>query len=289
MMLNQEGDTMTMCRLLRNLLESERPLIMPDAYDALSARLIEMAGFKAVQCSGFSMALASSVLPEPKLSFDEMLDITRRIVSAVKVPVMADGEDGFGGPDHVFEVTAAYAEAGVAGINIEDQILRVSETKTIVDCELMVEKLRAGREGAASQGADDLVLNARTDALATMPDRTAGLRESIRRGNRYLEVGADLIFVTGVKTAEEARELAREINGPLSVAAGLAYNINTLSIKDLRDCDIARISLPTIAVLSAVAAIRHTLSVVRESEDFTPLIQEGHVAGMDVLTEVLHA
>lgn len=278
---------MSMCQALRSLLETEQPLIMPDAYDAASARLIELSGFRAVQCSGFSMALASCAVAEPKLGFEEMLDITRRIVAAVNVPVMADGEDGFGGPDRVVDVVAAYADAGVAGINLEDQLLRVSETKGIIDPELMAEKLRAAREGALHQGSADLVLNARTDALATMPERTAGLRESVSRGNRYFEAGADLVFVTGVKTAEEARLLVQEINGPISVAAGLVYNINDVSIKELRACGVARISLPTIAVLSAFAAIRHTLSVVRETEEFATLTQEGRVAGMDMVNQVL--
>jgi len=278
---------MSNCQKLRDLLESERPLVMPDAYDALSARIIEMAGFRAIQCSGFSMALASRAVTETRLSFEENLDITRKIVAAVQVPVMADGEDGFGGPERVFDVVAAYVEAGVSGINIEDQLLGMSETKAIVDCALMEEKICAAREGARSKGAGDLVLNARTDALAVMPDRRAGLDEAIRRGNQYFSTGADLLFVTGVKTIEEARELVLQVNGHISIAAGLAYNISAMSVKDLRACGVARVSLPTIAVLSALEAIRYTLSIVSESEDFTEITQQGLLAGMDSVAGIL--
>ncbi len=278
---------MTLCQKLRDLLASECPLIMPDAYDALSARIIEMAGFRAIQCSGFSMALASRAVPEPKLGFEENLELTRRIVGAVQVPVMADGEDGFGGPERVFEVVAAYVEAGVSGINIEDQLLGDSDTKAVVDSALMVEKIRAAREGAASRGVGDLLLNARTDALAVMPDRAAGLHESIRRGNEYLDAGADMVFVTGVKTIDEARELVRRVRGPVSIAAGLAYNYGAMSVKDLRACGVARVSLPTVAVLSAVEALRHTLSIVRDSEEFTELTRQGLLAGMDTVGAVL--
>jgi 2-methylisocitrate lyase-like PEP mutase family enzyme len=283
-----EGGVMMLCQKLRELLETERPLVMPDAYDALSARLIEIAGFRAIQCSGFSMALAARVAPEPKLDFAENLEITRKIVEAVNVPVMADGEDGFGGPERVFEVVAAYVDAGVAGINLEDQVLGAPGPKAVVDPGLMVEKIRAARKGAMAKGAGNLVLNARTDALAVLPDREAGLDESIRRGKRYLEAGADLVFVTGVKTIEEVRELVLHVNGPISIAAGLNYNIDAMTIKDLRDCGVARVSLPTIAVLSAIEAVRRTLSIVRDTEEFAELTQQGLLAGMDVVGRILN-
>ena len=278
---------MMLCQKLRDLLETERPLVMPDAYDAVSARLIELAGFRAVQCSGFSMALASRAVAEPKLTFGENLEITRKIVEAVQVPVMADGEDGFGGPERVFEVVAAFADAGVAGVNIEDQLLGTPGPKAVVDSALMVEKVRAGREGADSRGAGKLVLNARTDALAALPDRAAGLDESICRGNQYLDAGADMVFVTDVKTVEEARELVLQVKGRVSIAAGLPYNINAMSIKDLRACGVARVSLPTVAVLSAVEAIRRTLSILRESDEFTELSRLGLLAGMDRVGGIL--
>src|SRR6266571_3492262 len=108
---------MKYCQLLRALLKSERPLVMPDAYDALTARLIEDAGFKAVQCSGFSMALAAGCKSEEDLSFERNLQITREIVSSVNIPVMADGEDGFGPPEKVAATVKAFIAAGVSGIN----------------------------------------------------------------------------------------------------------------------------------------------------------------------------
>ncbi len=278
---------MMLCQKLRELLETERPLVMPDAYDAVSARLIEMAGFRAIQCSGFSMALASRAVAEPKLTFGENLEITRRIVEAVRVPVMADGEDGFGGPERVFEAVAAFADAGAAGINIEDQLLGTPGLKAVVDSSLMVEKIRAAWEGAESRSAGSFVLNARTDALSVMPDRQVGLHEAICRGNEYLDAGADMVFVTGVRTIEEARELVLQVKGRVSVAAGLPDNISAMSIKDLRTCGVARVSLPTIAVLSAVEAVRHTLSILRESEDFTELARQGLLAGMDRVGGIL--
>ncbi len=114
---------------------------MPDAFDPMSARIIEHLGFPAVQCSGFSMALAAMRPAEADLGRDANLELTRAIVGAVAVPVMADGEDGFGGPREVEETIRLFIEAGVAGINIEDQILGQPGAKRIIPREAMIEKL----------------------------------------------------------------------------------------------------------------------------------------------------
>lgn len=265
---------------LQHLLRTERPLIMPDAYDGLSARLIAAARFKAVQCSGFSMALASRAVPEAKLDFEKNLEITRDMVQAAGVPVMADGEDGFGPPARVFEVVRAFVDAGVAGINIEDQVLPASQAKAVVDRSLMIEKIRAAREAAAGAGAGDLVVNARTDALTVYPQRAEGLREAIDRGNHYLDAGADLVFVMGVDSLAEAKRLAGEIHGPVSIAAGLPNNIAAMSIRELRECGVARVSLPTVAVLSAIRALSQTLSIIHRTEDFHEIVEQGLLSSM---------
>ncbi len=109
--------------LLRGLLASRDTLVMPDAYDPLSARIIESLGFKAVQCSGYSFALAACCPSEAALGFERNLALTKGIVEAVQAPVMADGEDGFGDPPDVARTVGAFIRAGVAGINIEDQVL----------------------------------------------------------------------------------------------------------------------------------------------------------------------
>ena len=272
---------------LQNLLRMERPLVMPDAYDSLSARVIEAIGFKAVQCSGFSMALASRAIPEAKLGFEKNLEITRDIVHAVGVPVMADGEDGFGPPARVFEVVRAFVDAGVSGINIEDQLLPPSEAKSVVDRSLMIEKIRAAREAAAEAGAGDLVVNARTDALTVWPHRTEGLREAIERGNQYLDAGADLVFVIGVDSLAEAKQLAREIHGPVSIAAGLPNNIGAMSIGELRECGVARVSLPSVAILSALRALKQTLSMIYRAEGFREVTEQGLLSDMGDVANIM--
>ncbi|WP_243372506.1 isocitrate lyase/PEP mutase family protein [Geotalea sp. SG265] len=272
---------MMQCQLLRALLKSERPLLMPDAYDAMSARMIENAGFKAVQCSGFSMALAVGCKTEDDLSLERNLQITQDIIRAVSVPVMADGEDGFGPPEKVAATVKAFVNIGASGINLEDQILRSSGHKGVIDTDLMVEKIIVARKAAEEREMSDLVINGRTDALAVATDRKSGLRDAIDRATRYLESGADLVFVTSVVTLDEAKTLAKEIPGPLSIAAGLPNNIGTLAIDDLTNCGLARISLPTIAVFATIQALKQTFRAFTEKNDLQELQRLNLLCSMD--------
>lgn len=277
---------MNQCQTLRALLKSEHPLVMPDAYDALSARLIQNAGFKAVQCSGYSMALAVGCKNEDELSLERNLQITKDIVRSVSIPVMADGEDGYGHPEKVVQTTKSFVSAGISGINLEDQVLRSSATKSVIDTSLMVEKLIAARSAAEECLMPDLVINGRTDALAVAKDRRTGLKEAIDRATRYLEVGADLVFVTSVVTLEEAKTLAKEIPGPLSIAAGLPNNFDTLSIDDLNDCGLARISLPTIAVFATIQALKQSLRSIKEKNNLQELQNANLLCSMEDLANL---
>ncbi len=266
---------------LRALLASPETLVMPDAYDPLSARIIESLGFKAVQCSGYSFALAACCPSEAEFGFERNLALTKSIVEAVRVPVMADGEDGFGDPPVVAETVRAFIRAGVAGINLEDQVLGQPGPRRVIDREQMVEKIMAAREAGRQEGQPDLIINSRTDALVVATDRGAGLAESIARANLYLDAGADLAFVTGVATLEEVKMLVQGIHGPVSIAAGLPNNIKALSISDLAAWGVRRVSLPTVAVLSAVQAMRRTLAAIQETRDFSTVLQQNLLCSME--------
>ncbi|MCX5805423.1 MAG: isocitrate lyase/PEP mutase family protein [Proteobacteria bacterium] len=272
---------------LQELLKVERPLIMPDAYDGLSARLIQIAGFKAVQCSGFSIGLASLAAPEQAVDLDRNLAITRDIVQAVNIPVMADGEDGFGPPAMVYKTVGAFLDVGVSGINLEDQILPPSKGKGVIDPDLMVDKIKAAREAARNKQAADMVINARTDILAVSDDRSKGMEEAIIRGNKYLQAGADLIFVTMVSTPDEAKRLVDGIQGPVSIAAGMPYNIQTLTIGQLRACGVARVSLPAIVVFSAIKSIKQILSIIHDSDNFEAIMEKGLLCSPEDLPKIL--
>lgn len=262
-------------RKLRELLSAGPTLVVPDAYDALSARLIERAGYQAVQCSGASIAITSLLPSEFALTLDANVEATSRIVQAVEVPVMADGEDGYGDPEAVQEAVRRFVEVGVAGVNIEDQVPERATPCRIVDADLMVDKIVAAREAATSCGAPDLIVNARTDALRAFADRAEGLEEAIVRANRYLEAGGDLAFICYADRLEEVETLVRGIDGPISIAAGMPYNLRELPLEALQRLGVARVSLPMLAITATVQALQSVMGHAAETGGFSRIADEG--------------
>jgi 2-methylisocitrate lyase-like PEP mutase family enzyme len=170
----------TTARRLRELIDRSQPLVAPGAYDALSARLVELAGFDAVYMTGFGAA--ASLLGKPDiglLTATEMADQARRIASAVDVPVIADADTGYGNALNVERTVDLYERAGVAGIQLEDQVSPKRcghmSGKDVVTAEEMAGKLRAA---VAARRDPDVLLIARTDAIAW----TASRRRSVARG-----------------------------------------------------------------------------------------------------------
>lgn len=261
---------------------------MPDAYDPISARIIEQAGFKAVQCSGYSFSVAACRKNEIDIGLKENLALTAAIVQAVSVPVMGDGEDGFGGVEQIPNTIEGYVKAGTAGVNLEDQVLDRQPGARVVDAAVMQEKIRTAKKAAKAAGNPDLVINGRTDALRTFTSKKDGLNEAVRRGNLYLEAGADLVFVTGVSTLEEVGVLVKGIKGPVSIAAGLANNLQAFSINDLKALGVARVSLPSIAISANIKALLQAMEALK-SGVFASLIQEGRLCSAQDIGRLLGA
>jgi 2-methylisocitrate lyase-like PEP mutase family enzyme len=259
---------------------------MPDAYDPISARLIEKAGFKAVQCSGYSFSIAAGYKREIDVTLDENIEFTRRIVEAVDVPVIADAEDGYGDLEEVIETVYRFIQAGVAGLNIEDQIPDGKTPLSIVDGDLMAQKIILARETAKSENNHDFIINGRTDALRSAENRDKGLEIAIDRANQYIEAGADLAFITYVETIEEVKKIVREVKGPVSVAAGMPYNVKEFSIHDLVKCGVARVSLPTLLIYSSLQAINSSLEHL-EDDELLKFAKNGSLYSYDNLKDLL--
>lgn len=271
----------------RKLLSSEKPLIMPDAYDPISARMIEYAGFKAVQCSGYSFSIAAGYPREVDVTLEENLEWTRRMVDAVSIPVMADAEDGYGNPEEVIETVSRFIEVGVGGMNIEDQLLGKPGSLQIISEDMMGEKIMVARETAEVEGNPDLVINARTDALKSLDDRVEALYLAIERANQYLDDGADLVFIAYVKTLDEVKTITNDVKGPVSIAAGMPYNIKNFSIADLGRSGVARVSLPIILILSSLGAIKRSLDYLKDDK-LIGLVKEKRLISKDDLTGLLN-
>ncbi|MGE5678429.1 MAG: isocitrate lyase/PEP mutase family protein [Pseudomonadota bacterium] len=253
---------------LKQLILDKKILIMPGAYDVLSAKIIEKAGFQAIQCTGYG--IAASVLGKPDvgiLSMTEMLNQTRNICAAVNIPVMADGDTGFGNAINTYHTVQAFEAAGAAGINLEDQVFPKRcghmDGKEVVSLEEMIMKIRAASD-ARKDG--DFVINARTDAIAVY-----GIEEAIRRGNAYAEAGADLIFVEAPPNIEDIKYVIKSIKAPVSINMTDGGKTPPATIQQLQEWGAARVSIPVTAVFAAARAVENAMKVILE-EGVSPTV-----------------
>jgi 2-methylisocitrate lyase-like PEP mutase family enzyme len=194
---------------LRALLDGDRLLVMPCCFDALSARMIEQAGFPLSFMSGFAVSAARLGRPDTGLiSFGEMLDQGRSICEAVDLPIIGDGDTGYGNAMNVRRTVEAYARAGFAGVMIEDQVApkRCGHTrgKEVVDRAEAKQRIRAAVD-AREAGADVLIM-ARTDARFAH-----GLDEAIARCRSFADLGADILFLEAPRSESEMERLCREL------------------------------------------------------------------------------
>ncbi len=192
---------------LRQLLSTGTLQVMPCCFDALSARLIEQAGFPLTFMSGFGVSAARIGQPDTGLvSYGEMLDQGRNICAAVSIPVLGDGDTGYGNPLNVKRTVKGYAQAGFAAVMIEDQVWpkRCGHTrgKQVVERHEAVTRIRAAVD-ARDEGADILIL-ARTDARAGL-----GMDEALWRANAFAGAGADILFVEAPRTESEMAAVCR--------------------------------------------------------------------------------
>ena len=199
-------------RRLESLLESDGLLVMPCCFDALSARLIERAGFPLTFMSGFAVSAARLALPDTGLiSYAEMLDQGRQICAAVSIPVIGDADTGYGNAMNVKRTVHGYARAGFACAMIEDQVApkRCGHTrgKQVVSRDEALTRVRAAVD-AREEGADILVM-ARTDARFGH-----GFDEALERCRAFRDLGADVTFFEAPRSEAEMERLCREIPGP---------------------------------------------------------------------------
>ncbi|HEX9820155.1 MAG TPA: isocitrate lyase/PEP mutase family protein [Methylomirabilota bacterium] len=219
---------------LRQLL-TDPPMLVPGCYDAMSAKVLERAGFPAVYMTGYGTSLALLGLPDAGLAtMSEMHLNARYIANAVRVPVIADSDNGYGNAVNVIRTVREYIQTGVAGIHIEDQAIpkRCGHVagRRVIPIEEAVGKYRAA--AAVRRDLDpDFVVVARTDARGA---HGGSLDEAIRRANAYLEAGADMAFVEGPTSLDELRRVCREVRGPIFYnQTGVSPRLSTAQTKEL--------------------------------------------------------
>lgn len=229
-------------------LHTEGPLlVLPNAWDAGSARIFAAAGYPALATTSAGIAFALGHADGERISRADMLAAVGRIVRRVTVPITADMEAGYGrGADAIAETVQGVLEMGAVGLNLED---RIGE-EPLLDLPLAVERVRAARAAARTAGIP-LVINARTDAFTPgIPE--GGFAEAVRRGNAFREAGADSVFVPFVADRDTIDRLVREISAPLNILG----TPGAPSLKELESLGVRRVTFGS-------APMRATLGLVR--------------------------
>ncbi len=246
---------------LKQLLLSRDALPCPGVYDALSARVVEACGFQACQISGFGISASSLGMTDASFtSLEEVVRITSNIVRAVSIPVMTDADTGYGNAVNVWWTTKRLEETGAAGMNLEDQCLPKRcghmEGKQLIALEEMVGKIKAAVDAREDP---DFVINARTDAASV-----CGIDEAIRRGNAYLDAGADMVFVESPASVDEIKKAIQEIHGPVSINMLEGGRTPRLTFEELRELGAARVSCPMLTSLISAYALKRGLTYLKE-------------------------
>lgn len=253
---------------LRELVRAPEILVMPGAYDVLSALLFEQLGFKAIQGTSGGIAAVLGYPDGEVIGRERSIEITGQMAAAVSVPVNADGERGYGSAKVIGETIRGFIAAGCAGMNLEDGApVNKNEPRRLVDLSEQLEKIAAVMETKHALGSE-FFLNARIDAFMTMADDPKrALEESIRRGNAYATAGADCIFFLHLADRDAIGRLAKEIDAPVSILAGP----EAPSVRELQNLGVARVSYGVAFTRAAIAAVKCLALEIRDAGTITAL------------------
>jgi 2-methylisocitrate lyase-like PEP mutase family enzyme len=240
---------------LRELLKGPEMVLAPFVYDCLQAKVAEAAGFKAIYMTGFGTAATRGFPDLGLLTMSEMLQNVRAIAHAVKVPVICDADTGYGNPINVWRTVREYEEAGAAALHIEDQVWPKKcgflGGKQVIPMEQMVPKVRAACDARRDR---NFVIIARTDALAVN-----GWDDVVTRARAYREVGADLIFVDGIRTVDDIKQYASKL-GDLP----LLYNGGLLPVKELAAYGF-KVTIHTSSLMASYVHFRDAMRELKET------------------------
>jgi 2-methylisocitrate lyase-like PEP mutase family enzyme len=240
----------TAARKLRELLGREKTLVAPGAYDGISARAVERAGFEAVYMTGAGTAAMLGYPDYGLATMTEMVENAGRIASAVSLPVIADADTGYGNELNVARTVREYERRGVAAIHLEDQVFPKRcghlDEKRVIPAEEFWSKIHAASESRTDR---DFVVIARTDARAVK-----GFDEAIRRANGALDAGADVAFVEAPQTLDEIRAIPRIVSGPCLFNWVAGGKTPALALDEIERAGYRIAIAPAVVLLAAVVA-----------------------------------
>ncbi len=255
-------------------------LLLPNVWDVASARLIEESGFKAAATSSAGIAFSLGYPDGQRISREQMLAVIARIAKAVRVPVTADVEAGYGKtPEDAGRTARAVVEAGAVGMNLEDAM--GDSPSVLVELPLQLEKIRAVRE-MASRLRVPLVLNARTDMyLLQIGDPAERYDETVRRLSAFREAGADCVFAPGLRDAPAIGRLVADLKCPINILAGPG----SPSVPELSKLGVARVSLGSATMRATVGCLRRIAQELKATGTYSNLQDAPSHAEMNRMME----
>lgn len=269
-------------QVLREYFAKGDCVVAPGAFDAMSAKIIEAAGFPAVYVTGFGVAASTLGMPDYGLmNMNDLLNTARSIAQAVKIPVIADADTGYGGPINVYRAVKEYEAAGIAGIQFEDQVFPKRcghmQGKQVIPQDEFVKKIEAA---VAARTDKDFIIIARTDARAPL-----GIAEAIARGQAYAKSGADVIFIEAPQSEDELKAICANVKVPLMANMVETGKTPLMTTTELKQMGFQLVIYPVSLLFSAAKTMRHVAEELKISgttrniedefmpfQDFTDLI-----------------
>jgi 2-methylisocitrate lyase-like PEP mutase family enzyme len=250
--------------LFRDLHRGPKILVLPNAWDVASARILENAGVAAIATTSAGVAFTLGYPDGQKISRQEMLSVVARIAAKVKIPVTADVEAGYGNrPEDAALTARAVIEAGAVGLNLEDR----TDDRRLVDLSLQLEKIAAVRETSRMMGFP-LVLNARTDVyLLELGKAESRFAEALNRLIAFREAGADCLFAPGIRDLEVISRLVRELQHPVNILAGPG----SPSIPELQGIGVARVSLGSSTMRATLGLVQRMAQELQTTGTYSSL------------------
>lgn len=276
-------------KIFRSLINEPKLLIVPGAYDALSARLIQSSGFSAIVAGGY--AAVGSLLGQPDLGQSNMRDLVdhySRICDAVDIPVYVDLDTGFGGVHNVYQAVKALEKAGAAGVFLNDQVYpnrcNYLPGKAVISLDEFMGKVHAALDARTDP---DLFVCARTDVYSI-----EGIHSAIERCQRFMAAGVDMAKPQGVDTLEEIQQVKREVTGPHFVTLSQASGLGGLSFDMLQSAGVNAVTLPSLTLFAAAQSVQNVLIALKSahgvkdlSSQLMPLNEYYKVTGLDALNQ----
>lgn len=252
---------MTTAKKLHEMIRSGKMVVAPGAYDCITARVIEQAGFPAVYMTGAGTSAAHGLPDYGLLTMSEMVDNARRITGTVELPLISDSDTGYGNELNAYRTVQEFERAGVAAIHIEDQVFPKKcghlDNKELVSLEDYLAKIRAAAKARRSR---DFLIIARTDSRAV-----AGFDEAVRRGNAALEAGADMVFLEAPQTLAEVEQVPKLVKGPCLLNVVVSGKTPTINLNDAERMGYKLAIIPGLLISSIIGLCDQLLAEVKST------------------------